>query len=145
MTPSVREVLQGCAITFAAPPPADAGPEFGASRRGIATMLIMLAAEEAEREAGAAIVENAAIRALFDRAGAYDAALAGRLKAAAAAKDESLTIPALEAANADLRRLLIELHSRIEEAGDVALDAEILALYVAMAHGRRLSLPRGGA
>ncbi len=43
------------------------------------------------------------------------------------------TVPALDAANARLRRLLIALHERVEAAGDAAMNRKILALYVRMA------------
>ena len=53
MTPTVREVLRGVAIALATPPSADAGPEYAASRAGIAATLAMLAAGEAEVAAAA--------------------------------------------------------------------------------------------
>ncbi len=59
---------------------------------------------------------------------------------AARETDTDLSLTALDAANARLRRLLIELHTRVEDAGDTALDRAILALYVRMAEGRRLQL-----
>ena len=68
----------------------------------------------------------------------FDAALAGRLSAAAREVDEDLGVPALDAANARLRGLLIELHQAVEAARDTATDAKILALYVRMAAGRRM-------
>jgi hypothetical protein len=139
MTPTVRDVLQASVVAMTRPIPPEAGPDYAASRIGIISMLTMLAAQEAEQCAGAAIKENADIRAvLADAAGAYDAALAGRLSAAAREVDEDLGVPALDAANARLRGLLIELHQAVEAARDTATDAKILALYVRMAAGRRM-------
>jgi hypothetical protein len=141
MTPNVRDVLSGVAVALARPLSPDVGPEYAAGRFGIVSTLAMLAAQEAEKTAGAAIGENADIRALFaDDASAYDAALGGRLAKAAAQTDADLSVPALDAANAALRRLLIELHETVENAGDAATDAKIVALYVRMAAGRRLTL-----
>jgi hypothetical protein len=140
MTPSAVEVMRGCAAALTQPPSPDAGPEFFASRVGLISMLANLAAQEAEHAAAAAVAENADIRALFVQAAAYDAALGGRLARAAQGVDTDLTLSALDAANARLRRLLIELHERVEDAGDAALDRAILALYVRMAEGRRLQL-----
>jgi hypothetical protein len=140
MTPSVVEVMRGCAIALTQPPSPDAGPEYFASRVGMISMLANLAAQEAEHAAAAAVAENADIRALFAQAGAHDGALGGRLARAAQGVDAALTLTALDAANAHLRRLLIELHTRVEDAGDTALDRAILALYVRMAEGRRLEL-----
>jgi hypothetical protein len=140
MTPSVVEVMRGCAAALTQPPSPDAGPEFFASRVGMISMLANLAAQEAEHAAAAAVAENADIRALFAQAAAQDDAFGGRLARAAQGVDTDLTLSALDAANARLRRLLIELHERVEDAGDAALDRSILALYVRMAEGRRLQL-----
>jgi hypothetical protein len=140
MTPSVTEVMRGCAAALTQPPSPDAGPEFFASRVGMISMLANLAAQEAEHAAAAALAENADIRALFGQATAHDGALGGRLARAAQGLDTDLSLSALDAANARLRRLLIELHERVEAVGDAALDRAILALYVRMAAGRRLQL-----
>ena len=143
MTPTVREVLQGCTIAIVTPPSADAGPDYAASRFGMVAMMIGLAAQEADRCAAAAIAENADVRALFAAASAYDGALGGRLAKAAAEVDADLTVPALDATNARLRRLVIELHEQVEEADDAATNRAIVALYVRMAAGRRLALGGG--
>jgi hypothetical protein len=140
MTPSVVEVMRGCAAALTQPPSPDAGPEYFASRVGMISMLANLAAQEAEHAAAATAAENADIRALFAQATAHDAALGGRLAPAAQGVDADLTLSALDAANARLRRLLIELHERVEDTGDAALDRAILGLYVRMAEGRRLQL-----
>jgi hypothetical protein len=141
MTPSVREVLQGVAVALTTPPSADAGVVFDASRLGLAATLAMMAASEAERAAGAAIAENADIRALFASASAHDPE--GDLAAATRETDTDLSIPALDAANARLRRRLIALHERVEAASDVEFERRIVALYVRMAEGRRLELGGG--
>jgi len=138
MTPTVREVLQGVAIALATPPSADAGMDFAASRNGLAASLAMMAAGEAEREVAATVAENAAIRAVLADAAAYDAD--GALAKAAAQTDGDLTVPALDAVNATLRRQLIALHEQVEAANDRALDRKIVALYVRMAEGRRMGL-----
>ena len=140
MTPSVQEVMRGCAAALSQPPSPDAGPDYFASRVGMISMLANLAAQEANHAAAAAIAENADIRALFATAKAYDGALGGRLGKAAVETDTDLSLTSLDAANADLRRLLIELHERVEDVGDAATDRAILALYVRMAQGRRLVL-----
>ena len=140
MTPSVTEVMRGCAAALTQPPSPDAGPDYFASRVGMISMLANLAAQEAEHAAAAAAAENADIRALFAQAAAHDAALGGRLAAASRQTDPDLSLRALDAANAGLRRLLIELHTRVEDAHDTELARAILALYVRMAQGRRLQL-----
>jgi hypothetical protein len=143
MTPSVREVLLGCATALATPAADHDGAAYAAGRVGLASSLIVMAAFEAEKAAGAAITENADIRRLFAAAEAYDAALGGRLARAARETDADLSLPALDAANAALRRLLIELHQAVESADDVAMDRRILELYARMAEGRRMALPQG--
>ena len=140
MTPSVRDVLQGCTVAIMTPPSPDAGPEYAASRAGMVAMMLGLATAEAERCAAAAIAENADIRAVFAASTAYDAALGGRLAQAAAQTDADLTVPALDAANARLRRLLIELHEQVEDSGDGAANRAIVDLYGRMA---RASNPYG--
>ena len=140
MSPSLTEILTGAAAAMMSPPSPDAGPAYAASRLGMVGMMTMLAAQEAERGPAAAVAENAAIRALFVDAGAYDAD--GALAKAAAMTDADFSGSGLDRANADLRNLLITLHERVEDAGDGAMDRRILALYCDMARGRRLSLGR---
>jgi len=48
---------------------------------------------------------------------------------------------ALDAANAELRRRLIQLHIEVENACDTVLDRRILELYREIAAGRELQLP----
>jgi len=141
MTPSVREVLQGVAIALTTPPSPDAGPAFDAGRMGLAASLAMMAAAEADRAAAAAIAENADIRALFAQASAHDPG--GELVAAARETDTDLDVPALDAANARLRRRLIALHERVEAANDAEFERKIVALYIRMAEGRRVALGGG--
>jgi len=143
MTPTVTDILRGCAIVLALPLPPEAGPEFTGSRIGMVSMLLALAAQETETAVAANIAENAAIRAVFAQASSHDAALGGRLARAAQQTDTDFAASALDAVNADLRRLLIALHERVEETRDEALDRRILGLYGEMARGRRLELGRG--
>lgn len=143
MTPTVRDVLQGCVVALGRLTPPEAGPEYAAGRIGMVGTLTMLAAQLADRAAADALAENAAIRALFAEAPAYDDALGGRLSAAAGETDSDRTVPALDAANARLRRLLAELHEQVEAANDATADAKILALYIRMAAIRRMTLGGG--
>ena len=90
----------------------------GYEQATIFTFGMMLGAlgEEFERAAARRVEENRALRALFaDAAGAVaDAALAERLRAAAAGDDPDLRVAALERTNAELRALLIDLHAHVE-------------------------------
>jgi hypothetical protein len=143
VNPTTADVLTGATVTMMTPLPPEAGPEYAAARAGMAATLNMLAAQEANRAVPVRLAENALIRALLVRAtGAYGGAVSG-LAAAAGANDTDLAVSALDAANAELRRLLIALHEAVEAARDAALDREILVLYRDMAQGRRLDLPAG--
>lgn len=143
MTPTVRQVLMGSIVALQTPPSPDAGPDYNASRTGMVSMLTGLAIAEAEHVAAATVAENADIRELFAQdARTYDAALGGRLWPASRETDEDLSQPALDAANAALRRLLIELHERVEEAGDIETERAICRLYVRMAAGRKMEMGR---
>lgn len=75
--------------------------------------------QEAERAAARRIEENGALRTLFADAAPHveDAALATRLEQAAASRELSFMVSDLQAANAELRALLIELHERVETLG----------------------------
>ena len=147
MRPNVGDVLQGLAVAVTSPAAQEAGADYAASRAGMLAMLAGLAVQEADRAGAAALAENAAIRALFAQAlahdGARDGGLGGRLAAAARETETDFTLSGLDGANARLRRLLIELHERVENAGDRDLDGRILELYAAMARGRRLQMPGG--
>lgn len=141
MTPNVRDVLQGVAVALASPPSPEVGMIYAASRMGMVSTLTMLAAAEADRAAHDAALENADIRALFAEADRYDDD--GALAAVARETDTDLSVPALDAANARLRRQLIALHERVETAGDAAMNRQIVALYVRMAQIWRMALGGG--
>lgn len=141
MTPTTAELLAGNLRVLSTPPPAESAGDYAGGMVGVTGMISALAAQEAERGAAARVAENAMIRAVFAKAGGYDGALGGRLRAAAGVGDGDLTITSLDAANATLRRTLIALHEAVESTNDAALEREILQLYRAMAEGRRLELP----
>src|SRR5262245_36585837 len=86
--------------------------------------------EELDRIADRRVEENRAIEALLaGAAGAIaDAGLRARVAEAAAAPEASFKISALEARNARLRALLIELHAHVETQSSPEarrVDAEI--------------------
>ena len=123
MTPTTADILAGNARVIAGLASEESGPEFAGAKLGVVAMLSVLAAQEAANGAAVRVAENAAIRALLGEPGA----------------DDDLTIPALDAANATLRRRLIAHHEALEVRG--ADDAAVLALYRRMAEGRMLVLP----
>jgi hypothetical protein len=93
----------------------------------VQALLLKFAAREYERGADIRFAENTDMRALFVELAPNitDAGLRTRLMAAAATRDTSLTISALNAANADLRRLLIALQLHVEDTGDPAAQKHI--------------------
>lgn len=138
MTPTVPELLQGNFIALIEPPPPESSGDFLQSRVAVTGMISLLCAQEAERGIAARVWENGAIRALLsDAAPTYGAAFAE----AANGEDTDLSLAAMDAANAALRRALIALHIAVETARDAALDTVIRRLYVQMAEARRLDLP----
>jgi hypothetical protein len=137
MTPSLPDILVGNFLCVADAPPPESAGEYMAGKVAVVALLSLLAAQEAERGVAARVWENAAIRALLVQAApAY-----GEPFAAAPAEDKDLTLAALDASNAVLRRSLIALHEAVEIAGDRPLDHAILRLYGQMAHARRLDMP----
>jgi len=134
MTPTLPEILQGNFMALAAPVTPEMAGDFMAARVGVIAMLNLLCAQEAERGTSAAILESRAIAALLVGATGYGIAVPAPV--------DDLVPAAIDAHNASMRRSLIALHEAAEDCGDADLDARILALYAAMAEGRKLSLPQ---
>jgi hypothetical protein len=119
-----------------------------AYRQATVTMYAMLLAsvrEEMDRAAARRVEENAALRALFAQAAPVvrDAALRERLGSAARGADASLRVPDLEAGNAALRALLIELHAHAEmlDAPEARrIEAAIWRELAASTERRKLSI-----
>jgi hypothetical protein len=119
-------------------------PRYRQAGLAISAGLLMAVREEFDRAAARRVEENAALRELFARGASVvpDAALGARLRDAAASRDASLLVPALDAGNRALRALLIELHAHVEGLATPAareLDAAIWRELVASAARRRLS------
>jgi hypothetical protein len=136
MTPTATELLNGCILTLTTPPrPEDAGL-FATARLRMVALINRLAAIESAKGAAVRVWENAALRSLLT-----DAAPRYPIGAdAMAAGDGDCSTDALDAANAKLRRMLIELHEAAELAQDRVLDRSILKLYREMAQRRELWL-----
>jgi len=120
------------------------GAAFAAGQAGLIGLMLGMSAAEYERAADIRVAENADLRALFAELAADipDAALRGKLEAAAAAKDESLRISVLNAANDALRRLLTDAMVDAEGRGAKAGERRIWTVLQAMA-ARRV-VPLGG-
>lgn len=116
MKPDVPVALQKLAGSLLLEVAPAVGVDYLQRNTGLAAIMLQVVAEEFERAASRRVEENAALRALFRDAApvAADAGLRGRLQEAAAGADGDLRVSALEAANAALRALLIELHAHVE-------------------------------
>jgi hypothetical protein len=138
MTPTVPELLAGCAAALTAQPSAEDAGLFTATRLRTVATLNVLIAQECATGGAVRIWENGALRSLLVEAGATY----GRDFAEARSIDDGdLSLAALDEANARLRRLLIGLHEAVEAVRDHELDRVILALYRHMAERRELKLP----
>ena len=138
MTPTAPELLMGNFLCLIDPPPPEAMGEFMQGKVAVTAMISLLAAQEAERGVEARLWENSAIRAVLSRS-ALD--YGERFKDASRGHDTDFNLARLDAVNARLRRELISLHEMAENRADTKLHKEIIALYVQMAHMRRLDLP----
>ncbi len=120
-------------------------PSYRQASVSMQAMLLVAVREEMDRAAARRVEENAALRALFAQGAPLvpDAALRERLSSAADARDPSLLVPELEAANQALRALLIELHTAVEVLEGTAardLDAAIWRELAASTERRKLSV-----
>ena len=137
MTPTAIDLLNGCIRTLAAPPrPEDAGM-FATARLRTVALINRLVAIECTNGTAVRVWENAALRSLFAQEAAKYPAVAG----ASDIGDGDFSLEALDAANAKLRRSLIQLHEAAELGRDTVLDRTILALYREIARRRELNLP----
>jgi hypothetical protein len=142
--PDPTRVLEQIAASLAGDVLPNVQPRYRQASVAILAGLALAVREEFDRAAARRILENAALRDLFARAAAIatDAALAARLREAAASRDASLLVPALDASNRALRALLIALHAHVEALATPAareLDEAIWAELVASAERRKLS------
>jgi hypothetical protein len=114
--PVALQKLAGSLLLEVAPA---VGVDYLQRNTGLTAIMLQVVAEEFERAAARRVEENAALRALFRDAApvASDAALRARLAAAASGADGDLRVSALDASNAALRALLIELHVHVEGLG----------------------------
>jgi hypothetical protein len=111
----------------------------------MSALICVLMAQHVDGAADLLIRENAAIRSIFSRAAPLvGGALVARLDEAGAATDANFRISTLEAGNAALANLLIELQTDLEARSDdwaKELDRESWRVLRDGADGRMLQLP----
>jgi hypothetical protein len=146
MKPSIEHHLMAIATVLGEKIiPAIPEESYALGDAGMVAMLTVLMAQEVDRAADRLIRDNAAMRVLFARAGGLVSGdLAARLPAAAASHDADYRISTLEAGNATLKAVLIDLHTAIEgldSAEAEALDRDIWVMMHGWANERLLVLP----
>lgn len=128
MKPEVDQVLglSAAQLMTALAPLLPAG--YAQGQGSLLGILMTLSAQEYERAADVRVNENADMRTLFTALAprVSNGALRETLLAAAATREGSLTISALNAVNAELRKTLIALQTHLEsEAGSEAAQKEV--------------------
>jgi hypothetical protein len=142
MKPDVSDILNITAEQSMAAIVSAAAPHYVQGATAVHGLLLRFAAREYERGADIRARENADIRALFAELSGEvrEASLQTQIKDAAASRDTSLTISALDASNAELRKLLIALHVHVEENGLRAAEKRIWQLLKTIAARRAMPL-----
>ncbi|HEY1710938.1 MAG TPA: hypothetical protein VGG10_21925 [Rhizomicrobium sp.] len=138
MRPEVSELLRTTAMQV----PGIAAPTaYALGSAGLIAGLLMIASQEYDRAAETRMNDNADMRALFaELAPAIaDATLRAKLETAAKTTDPSIRISVLNAANADLRKLLIVLQTYVEEVGDTAAQKRVWGVLNTSANRRMLA------
>ncbi|HEX2590256.1 MAG TPA: hypothetical protein VHL34_02110 [Rhizomicrobium sp.] len=142
MRPEISELLRTTGMQL----PGLAAPTgYAQASAGLITGMLMISAAHYDRAAEIRVMDNGEMRALFGTlaGGVKDAGLRASLEAAATSRDESIRVSALNAANAELRKLLIALQTHLEDAGDVDGQKQVWAVLQASAERRMLSVAMG--
>jgi len=142
MTPDAQDILNKSADQLMGQLAPALNAQYSQGAAAVMALLMKFAAKEYERGADIRAAENADIRALFAELAPRvdDAKLRKRLENAAATRDTSLAISALNAANHDLRRTLISVQIWIEDNGTRADQQRIWSVLKASADRRIVSL-----
>jgi hypothetical protein len=115
---------------------------YGQGSATLTGVLLLMVGQEFNRAAAVRLKENQAMRALFgDCATNHGGVLGPALKEAAGQGDADITVAALDASNAALKKILIALQTAAEVAGDAAIERRILGLLKEWADARMVYLP----
>lgn len=141
MKPETDQILNLSALKLMTELAPAMGAQYDQGMTQVVAALLIMSAQEYDRAADIRAAENADMRALFAELAPVvrEAGLRKELEAAAAEGDESLRVSALNAANEQLRRLLIRLQVHVEDAGGET--RRIWDVLKAMAARRTLVLP----
>ena len=119
MRPEVNTVMQGCFATLLMEVAPHLGAEYSVGDVSIMGLMLFMTAEEYDRAAEIRTEDNAEMRSIFAEAASQieDAELRRRLGDASDTRDASLRVSALDKANDELKAMLIDLQSYLEEQG----------------------------
>lgn len=145
MKPDVERVLEVCAVSLMTDVAPNVAPPYRQASVFATAILLTSIREELDRSAARRVEENRAMRELFADAleSVADSALRARLEEVARAEETSFRISDLEAANAALRQVLIELQAHVETLDSPAarrVEASIWRELAASTQRRKLSL-----
>ena len=143
MKPEVDQILNTSAMQLIGGIAPQLATSYAQSSASLLGFMMMLSAQEYDRAADIRATENADLRALFGDIASQvkDEALRTRLEAAANTEDSSLKISALDIANAELRKVLIEAHAHVETLGARDIEKKIWNTLRAAADRRVLKMP----
>ncbi len=143
MKPEVDQILNVSAMQLMSGLAPQLAASYAQGSAALIGFMMMLSAQEYDRAADIRAAENADLRALFaEIAGVVkDAALKIKLEAAAETEDASLKISALDTANHELRRLLIDAQVHIEALNARDAEKKIWKVLRASADRRVLKMP----
>ena len=118
---------------------------FGREAARLAGSLIAIAGRSGEDAVAIRVAENDRMRAIFGEAAAVasDAALRGKLEAAASSSDPGLRLGELDAETGRLRALLVELHAWLEEQDGAEARRLDRAIWLALREAELARAPRG--
>ena len=142
MKPDAQDILNKSADQLMGQLAPALNAQYSQGTAAIMALLMKFVGKEYERGADIRAAENSDIRALFGELAprVADQTLRKQLEEAAATRDTSLAISALNATNHDLRRTLIALQIWIEDNGMREEQKRIWTVLKAMADRRLVSL-----
>jgi hypothetical protein len=143
MKPEVDQILNTSAMQLIGGVAPQLSTSYAQSSASLLGFMMMLSAQEYDRAADIRAAENTDLRALFAEIAdaVKDHALRTRLEAASNTEDQSLKISALDTANHELRKLLIEAQTHIETLDARDIEKKIWSVLRAAADRRVLKMP----
>lgn len=142
MKPDAQDILNKSADQLMGQLAPALNAQYSQGAAAVMALLMKFAGKEYERGADIRAAENADLRALFAELAPHagDATLRKQVESAAATRDTSLAISALNTANHDLRRTLIALQIWTEDNGTREDRQRIWSVLKTMADRRIVSL-----